>query len=125
MKRFLFISLFLFSTCLLFSQTVKYSEVKISTDQPGLVRLARLGIAADEGFFKKGEYLHTVLSQAEFKKVLDAGFKVEVIREDYSNYINQRNKGLEEQIREINRTKSIRYKSTELITNPVPQNYSL
>lgn len=125
MKRFFYISILLLSSSLLFSQTVKYSEVKISADQSGLVRLAKLGIAADEGYFKKGEYLHTMLSQDELKKVTDAGFKVEMIREDYSKYIEQRNKGLEKQIKEINRTKSNRYKSTEVSDYPVPQNFTL
>ena len=100
MKRFLFISLLLLSVSLLFSQNqkVKFTEVKITTDQPGLARLAQLGLAADEGFYKKGLYLHTVLSQEELKKVTGAGFPVEVIQEDYSTYIEQRNKVLEEQI---------------------------
>ncbi len=125
MRRFFLISLLIFSTCLLFSQKVKYSEVKISTDQAGLVRMARLGIAADEGFLKKGQYLHTVLSQEEIKKVKDAGFNLEIIQEDYSKYIEERNKGLDELIREINRTKSTRYKSTKVSDYPVPQNFEL
>jgi len=127
MKRFFFIFLMLLSCSFLFSQNkkVKYSEVKISTDQSGLVRLAQLGIAADEGFFKKGQYLHTMLSQEELKKVTDSGFKVEMIREDYTKYIEERNKGLEDQIKEINRNKSTRYKSTEVSDYPVPQNFEL
>ncbi len=127
MKRLFFISLMLLSCSFLFSQNreVKYSEVKISTDQPGLVRLAKLGIAANEGFFKKGQYLHTVLSQDELKKVNDAGFNVEMIREDYTKYIQERNEGLEDQIKEINRTKSTRYKSTEVSNYPVPQHFEL
>ena len=96
MKRFFIISLILFSTCLLFSQNqkVKYSDVKITTDQPGLIRLAKLGIAADEGYFKKSGYLHTLFSQDELQKVKNAGFTVEMIQDDYSKYIEDRNKGL-------------------------------
>lgn len=127
MKNFLILILLLLPCSSLFSQTPRVicSDVKIHTDQAGLVTLGRLGIAADEGYFKKGEYLHTVLSADELKKVRDAGFPVQVIRYDYSKYIEDRNIGLKEQIREINRTKTTRYKSTELITYPVPLNFGL
>ena len=89
------------------------------------MRLARLGIAADEGYFKKGEYLHTVLSSGELKKVKEAGFPVEMIREDYTGYIETRNKSLEKEIKEINLHKQEKKKSTEVIDYPVPQNFGL
>jgi hypothetical protein len=127
MKRLFLFCLFLLSCSFLFSQAgrVKYSEVKIIADRPGLVKLAKLGIAADEGYFQKGQYLQTVLSSGELKKVIDAGFRVELIREDYTKYIEERNKGLKDQIREINRDKSLRYKSTEVNNYPVPQGFEL
>jgi carboxypeptidase T len=127
MKNFLILSLLLLSCNLLFSQNpgVKYSEVKITADPAGLVKIAKLGIAADEGYFKKGQYLHAFLTPDELQKVRDAGFSIEMIREDYSSFINERNKGLGGLIKEINRTKNTRYKSTELISYPVPQNFEL
>ena len=87
MRTSVLLLLLFFAGGRLFAQQMTYSEVRITTDRAGLAHLAGLGIAADEGYYKKGEYFHTVLSSEELKKVMEAGFPVEMIHRDYTKFI--------------------------------------
>ena len=74
-----------------YSQREKFSEVKILVQRESLGNLAKLGIPVDDGVFHKEGYWQTVLSVKDLRKITDAGFPVEIIHDDYSAYIENRN----------------------------------
>ena len=91
MKKLL-LFLFLSAFCLTgFSLTTKFSEVKVYTTHSESGRLAKLGLPVDDGVFHKEGYWQTILSAEDLQKVTGAGFRVEVLHEDYSKYIENRN----------------------------------
>jgi len=91
MRNICLVFSFLLVNGLLFSQNQIYTEVKILTDQSGIVQLAKLGLAADEGWVDRAGGWTTVLSQSELDKVKDAGFRIEILHKDYIAWIKQRN----------------------------------
>lgn len=113
---------FMLISLALFAQN--HPEVKIYTQKEGFVRLAKLGIPVDEGYFSKEGYLHTVISAGDLKKVREAGFVVEILKEDYPSYVEKRNIGAADEIKRINREKSSK-KSRDLVSYPVPQHFEL
>lgn len=122
MKKLLFI--FLLCGNFLMAQQVKYSEVKIHIDRAGIIALAQAGLAAEEGYYGKDGTWTTILSQNELEKVRSLGFSFEVLHDDYTAYIENRNKSLVGQIRYINEHKNDLYNSDES-SYAVPQHFEL
>ncbi len=122
MKK-IFLLLFMTFSFLL-SMAQQHPEVKIFTDKPGLARLSGLGIPVDEGFFSKEGYFQTVISTDEVKKITDAGFRVEILREDYPSFVEKRSINAAEEIKRINREKSLK-STSEVVNYPVPQHFEL
>lgn len=106
------------------AQTVKYAEVKIQADATILKQLAQLGLAVDEGFYKKGESWTIVLSYPELDRVKAAGLKFEILHDDYSKYISDRNKSMIDEINSINSHKMDHF-SQNPPAYPVPQHFKL
>ena len=67
------------------------------------LHLAALGISVEEGASIKDQWVTIVLSADELSRVNKAGFQTEMVREDYSQYIEDRNRLLKDQVAEINR----------------------
>ena len=86
----------------LFAQKETYTQVRIRVNDQGIATLARLGIPVDEGVYKRNAFLTTILSSGELEKVKRAGFSCEVLQEDYSRFIEERNNREKDLVREIN-----------------------
>ena len=56
MKKLFLLVLVVFTTILTFAQAEKYSKVKIYTDDQGMQKLSSLGLAVDEGIYRKGVF---------------------------------------------------------------------
>ncbi len=97
----LFVSMFMIAVQLS-AQTQTWSEVKIHAGRQDLDRLARLGLAVEEGFHGKDGTWTTVLSREEVAKLERAGYHFEVLHSDYSKYITDRNRNLISKINYIN-----------------------
>ncbi len=67
-----------------------YHRVKIQLEGRDLRALAQAGIDLTEGTFKKDAYLETDLSEAEIARVTAAGYPVEIVIHDVSNFYSQR-----------------------------------
>jgi hypothetical protein len=120
MKHLLYLFSLLIFPAVLQAQT--YQEVKIHTAPENIRTIASLGIAVEDGNYKDGIW-HTFLTSGEVKKIKAAGFEVDILQEDYSKYISDRNKAAAQEISEINRR--IRTKSTESYEYPVPQHFGM
>jgi len=96
MKKSLLVTGLLLFSRIIYSQDLKYSEVKIFTDRSGMEQLGKLGLAVEEGFPAKDGSWTIVLSESEITKVTNSGFIVEVIHDDYIAWIQQRNKEYKE-----------------------------
>jgi len=120
MKNFFILLVFLVLSAILNAQT--YQQVNVHAAPESIRVIASLGMAVDEGIYRNGIW-ETVLSAGEVKKLKNAGFTVDILREDYSTYISRRNKAAEQEISEINR--QIRTKSTNLYQYPVPVHFEL
>jgi len=92
MKKLILIAGLLLLSGIIYSQNLKYSEVKIFTDHAGIEQLGTLGLPIEEGFHAKDGSWTIILSETEIAKVINAGFKFEIIRDDYTAWIQQRNK---------------------------------
>lgn len=90
-KRFLFTWLFVFVTVFLFSQTEKYSRVKIYTDAAGLKRLSGAGVAIDHGECKKGMYFISDFSSEEVGIIKTSGIKYDILIDDVVEHYVQQN----------------------------------
>ncbi|MCX6283710.1 MAG: M14 family zinc carboxypeptidase [Bacteroidetes bacterium] len=120
MKHILYILSLLILPALLSAQI--YQEVKVHASRGSIRTIASLGIAVDEGIYRNGTW-GNVLSEGEVAKIRYAGFTVDVIRQNYSKYISERNKSALTEIREIN--KQIRTKSAMSYPYPVPVHFEL
>ena len=89
-----------------FCQTPMFSEVKIHTQREELINLAKLGIPFDNGAFHKEGYWQTILSEKDLQKVIDAGFHVDILKEDYSKYIETRNAEWIKKNKDVRKNKS-------------------
>jgi len=92
MKKLLLISGLLLFYGIVYSQDLRYSEVRIFTDQSGIKQLAKLGLPVEEGFHSREGSWTTVLSASEIAKIIKAGFKIEIIHDDYTSWVRERNR---------------------------------
>ena len=95
MKKIFLILLFVFSTFIVFSQTEKYSKVKIHTDAQGMQKLATLGLAVDEGIFLKKQFFITDVSATELAAIRSNGFHTEILVDDVIAEYLKKNRELE------------------------------
>jgi hypothetical protein len=120
MKHLLYIFLLLALPAIPVAQT--YQQVRIHATPSSIKTIASLGIAVENGTCRNGIW-ETMLTTTEVAKLRNAGFTIDIIREDYSKYIAERNKAAAEELREIN--KLIRTKTTESYAYPVPIHFEL
>ena len=120
---FLFFLLFL-TSLQIYPQSMRWSEVRIHTDRQGMEQLARSGLAVEEGTHGKDGTWTTILSQDELKLVQQAGFQTEILQEDVSKLIADRNQRMKGQVDYINSHKD-EFKSTTVSNYTVPQHFRL
>jgi len=120
MKRIFFLLSLMILPALLSAQV--YQEVKIYAAPESLKTIASLGIAVDNGTYSNGIW-QTILSATEVDRVRNAGFIIDIVKEDYSKYVAERNRAAGEEVREINR--QIRTKSIVSYEYPVPAHFEL
>src|ERR1035437_8730846 len=102
MRKYIFVIVLVFISGFLTAQT-KYTQVRIHTDRAGIVRLAGLGIAMDDGSYKKEGYWQSIIPSTDVEKARNAGFTMNILQEDFSKAIGERNKSLLPEIESINR----------------------
>ncbi|MCK9422606.1 MAG: immune inhibitor A [Bacteroidales bacterium] len=90
MKKSLLLFLIVVSSALAFSQTEKYSKVKIYTDEQGLKKLSSLGLAVDEGIYRKDMFLISDFSETELGIIRSNSFKIDILVDDViSEYLKK------------------------------------
>lgn len=90
--RLLLLAGVLFSGFATSAQQQRYARVLVNFDASHSISdLARLGIGADHGQYKKGVSLTTDLSEAEVQKIAASGFQYEVQINDVGAYYSQQN----------------------------------
>lgn len=82
MKKFILLTLMVVFSFSVFSQTEKYSKVKIYADDRGLQQLGNLGLAVDEGIYRKGAFFISDFSQSEIEMIRSHGFSYEILVDD-------------------------------------------
>lgn len=92
--RVLFIIIpFLLISGLLFSQEneLSYSRVKIDLTSTDVLEIAKLGLEADHGFYKKGKYLINDYSNIEIELLRDNGLDFTILIEDVQAFYVEQN----------------------------------
>ena len=82
MKKLFLLVLVVFTTILTFAQAEKYSKVKIYTDDQGMQKLSSLGLAVDEGIYRKGVFFISDFSQTELNLIRSNGFRTDILVDD-------------------------------------------
>ena len=90
----------LFSSLLLYGQSMQYSRIKIDLSERSIGELAQLELAIDHGFYKKGRYLIHEFSNSEIEKIESAGFEYEVLIEDLDHFYKYENQSAVSEITE-------------------------
>jgi carboxypeptidase T len=90
MKRPILLLFFILLFLQSFSQSEKYSRIKILTNNEGLKKLMQLGIPVEDGYFDKDKYFITELSETEISKVRNAGFAYNILIDDVVKFYQQR-----------------------------------
>jgi hypothetical protein len=101
----------------------KYSQIEIQPRENLLPTLARLGISVDEGTLTNEGKFIAVLSSQELEKISGQGISFTVIHDDYSRFIQERNRNCLETVARINR--EIGERSFRSGNWTVPQGFSL
>lgn len=86
MMRTGIITIWMFVVCSLSAQHSSYSRAKVWLNQAPISQLAELGIEVDHGEHKTGYYFISDLSEAEINRVQQAGFQVEVLIPNVTEY---------------------------------------
>ena len=76
-----------------FAQQMKYSRIKVLTDNVGLQKLAKVGLDVSEGICKSGEFLVSEFSEKELTKIQELGIDYEMLIEDVTKFYVERNIG--------------------------------
>lgn len=74
-----------------FSQSQKYSRVKIFTQGKNLQELSRAGVCIDHGDSKKGFFFISDFSEKEIEIIRQKGFSYEIQIDDVQKYYNEQN----------------------------------
>src|SRR5512145_1882923 len=102
MNRFFLLFSAILLSASVFGQVSKYSEVNVALNGRSLADIAALGIPAEEGILARNGGVTLILSQEELGRMARAGFTWDVITDDYSAYITERNAGMAGEIVSIN-----------------------
>ena len=125
MKKNFLLFLLIFFWLASSSQNVKFSEVKIYLQKENLGIMARLGIPVDDGVFHKEGYWQTVLSQRDLQKINGAGFRVEVLQDDYQKHIESRNAEWLKQNKEFKKSNLAPTSNPSVSWYKVPEHFDL
>jgi len=87
---FILLLLTVFLSSSIYSQSPKYSKVKIYTGKEGLLKLSEAGVTVDHGERKQGEYFISDFSASELSVIRTLGFKTEVLIDDVVSYYERR-----------------------------------
>ncbi len=124
MKKFILLLLILLPCGMLYAQQLRSVEVKITASPAGLMQLASLGLPLEEGFHSKDGTWTIVLSQQEVNRVAAAGIPFEVLHEDYTKFIADRNIKDAGLIGHINRHKQD-FNNTDVSNYTIPVHFKL
>ncbi len=124
MKKLFFLLVLVLVSLELSAQVPPWSEVRIHAGQQEMLKLAKSGLAVEEGFHAKDGTWTTILSQDELEKVRNAGLAYEVIQPDYSKFIAGRNKAMMSQLDYINHHKN-EFKSKQFSNYAIPQHFHM
>jgi hypothetical protein len=91
MKKILVLLLALCFSMVAFSQTMKYSRVKIYTDDNGLLQLAKQGLDVTNGDIRKGVCFVSEFSEREIGIIRNCGLAFDILIDDVSKYYVERN----------------------------------
>jgi PKD repeat protein len=86
----LILTCILFIGCIPFSQSQKYSRVKVFANQQELLNLSNLGVPTDHGMRKKNTFLISDFSENEIQIMADYGFSYEVQIDDVKAFYKDR-----------------------------------
>jgi carboxypeptidase T len=111
MKKSIMVALLFLWSGILIAQNMRYTEVRITETKSRMEQLGRLGLPIEEGFHDKDGTWTIVLSEQDLGKISSAGVKFDILREDYTAWIQKRNKEYK--------------KTTETYSYPVPQHFEL
>lgn len=120
MKRIFAIFLFLLLSISSFSQTEKYSRIKISVNDQSLAKLMGLGIPVDDAYFDNDQNLIIELSESDITKICNAGFSFSTLISDVTKYYQER---FTNENTSTEKVKSVNCFSTPQY--PVPAGFSL
>ncbi len=119
MKKIIVLACFLYVAVAAFSQTEKYSRVKIQNPKNHFSILASNGIAVDEGFYnQKDDSWVTELSATEVNKLHLLGISHDILIDDVTEYYLNRNLNL-------NTDNILRDARRDGSDYPVPENFTL
>jgi len=90
MRKILPILFFLFLSITSFSQTEKYSRIKIHLNDQGLVRLMELGIPVEDGRLDLNHNFIIELGEHDFAKLNAAGLSYDILIEDVTKFYQER-----------------------------------
>lgn len=99
-------------------------EVKIKTDSAAMVKLASLGLPLEEGYHSRDGYWTIVLPLPEVEMVKAEGIEVQVIRDNYRQYIEKRNMDQAGLIGYINSHKE-EFNATDVSNYAIPTHFKL
>jgi hypothetical protein len=116
-----FICLFIYSSAQ--EEKKVWTKAKVEIREDGLARMSKLGIAVDDGYIKKGEFIIRDFSAQEMNLLQENGFVFEVLEPDVQKYYKDRNKTGKKKEDAV--SKSIMSLSCQNSGYAVPQNFSL
>ena len=125
MKKLTFFCVIMFCVISGFSQQEKYSEVNVFIPKEKLIDIARLGIPAEEGFYHKEGYWHSIISETDLYKLANAGFRTEIINEDYAGMIESRNREYLKKYKEFNKIPTDKAGSPIISGYQIPDHFEL
>jgi len=76
---------------IVFGQTEKFSRVKIYTDSKGLQKLQSMGVAIDDGEYRKDAYFSSDFSTKDIELIKQSGLTYEVVIDDVKKFYVERN----------------------------------
>ena len=101
MKKYCILFMILLLNFSMNAQILKYSKVKIFANGNDLLKVAKLGIAVEEGNHKKGEYYITDLSADEIIKLQEADISYEILISNVGKFYHERNVGKSSDIKDF------------------------
>ncbi len=124
MKKIALLLFMIFTCGLVSAQQMKNAEVKITATPAGMLQLGAMGLPVEEGFHAKDGTWTIVLTQQEIDRVINAGYPVEILHDDYTKFITDRNRKDASLIDYINSHKQD-FNNTDVSNYTIPQHFKL